>query len=268
MLADCASREDVSYVIREMISELNVGHAYYSGGDVGDEPHANARPARLRLRARRRRLEDRASPRRRGLGHRRARPALAAGRGRQGRRLPARGQRRAARSRSRIPGPASRTWPDKTVTLTVSTKPTLDADRARRRRQAARQRARPALPRLDRGATASTSRTRPAARSATSTCPSTGIDGQNDLVRQLLRPDAQGSADHRRALEQRRPDPDALHRAPESPRHELLGAPRRQGLDLAAGFAPGPEVHADQRPLRLGRRRVPLLLQAGRGSAS
>jgi len=39
MLADCASREDLSYVIREMISELNVGHAYYSGGDVGDEPH-------------------------------------------------------------------------------------------------------------------------------------------------------------------------------------------------------------------------------------
>jgi len=41
MLADCASREDVSYVIKEMISELNVGHAYYSGGDVGDEPHSN-----------------------------------------------------------------------------------------------------------------------------------------------------------------------------------------------------------------------------------
>jgi tricorn protease len=39
MLGDCASREDVSYVIREMISELNVGHAYYNGGDVGDEPH-------------------------------------------------------------------------------------------------------------------------------------------------------------------------------------------------------------------------------------
>lgn len=38
MLADCASREDVSYVIKEMISELNVGHAYYSGGDVGSEP--------------------------------------------------------------------------------------------------------------------------------------------------------------------------------------------------------------------------------------
>ncbi|MBK7875131.1 MAG: PDZ domain-containing protein [Planctomycetes bacterium] len=38
LLDDCASREDVSYVIKEMISELNVGHAYYSGGDVGDEP--------------------------------------------------------------------------------------------------------------------------------------------------------------------------------------------------------------------------------------
>jgi tricorn protease len=40
MLADCASRDDLSYVIKEMISELNVGHAYYGGGDVGDEPHA------------------------------------------------------------------------------------------------------------------------------------------------------------------------------------------------------------------------------------
>jgi len=38
MLDDCASREDLSYVIREMISELNVGHAYYSGGDVGGQP--------------------------------------------------------------------------------------------------------------------------------------------------------------------------------------------------------------------------------------
>jgi tricorn protease len=38
LLDDCASREDVSYVIREMISELNVGHAYYNGGDVGEEP--------------------------------------------------------------------------------------------------------------------------------------------------------------------------------------------------------------------------------------
>lgn len=34
MLDDCINREDVSYVISEMISELNVGHAYYFGGDT------------------------------------------------------------------------------------------------------------------------------------------------------------------------------------------------------------------------------------------
>lgn len=34
MLDDCATRRDLSYLIREMISELNVGHAYYREGDV------------------------------------------------------------------------------------------------------------------------------------------------------------------------------------------------------------------------------------------
>lgn len=38
MLDDCASREDVAYVISEMISELNVGHAYYGGGDLEWQP--------------------------------------------------------------------------------------------------------------------------------------------------------------------------------------------------------------------------------------
>ncbi len=38
MLADAASREDVSYIIGEMIGELNVGHAYYWGGDVEGQP--------------------------------------------------------------------------------------------------------------------------------------------------------------------------------------------------------------------------------------
>ena len=33
MLDDAVTREDVSFIIREMISELNVGHAYYWGGD-------------------------------------------------------------------------------------------------------------------------------------------------------------------------------------------------------------------------------------------
>jgi tricorn protease len=38
MLDDCVSRADVGYVIRELISELNVGHAYYFGNDSPNEP--------------------------------------------------------------------------------------------------------------------------------------------------------------------------------------------------------------------------------------
>ncbi|MBN2447670.1 MAG: PD40 domain-containing protein [Phycisphaerae bacterium] len=38
MLPDCVSRDDLSFLIREMISELNVGHAYYWGGDSEKGP--------------------------------------------------------------------------------------------------------------------------------------------------------------------------------------------------------------------------------------
>ena len=41
MVEDAASREDISFIISEMISELNVGHAYYWGGAVDPEPSAN-----------------------------------------------------------------------------------------------------------------------------------------------------------------------------------------------------------------------------------
>lgn len=41
MLEDAASREDVGYIIGEMIAELNVGHAYYWGGDYEQEPSRN-----------------------------------------------------------------------------------------------------------------------------------------------------------------------------------------------------------------------------------
>ena len=41
MIADCASREDVNYVIGELISELNVGHAYlWQPGEVDSSPAA------------------------------------------------------------------------------------------------------------------------------------------------------------------------------------------------------------------------------------
>jgi tricorn protease len=38
MLVDATTREDVSFIIGEMIGELNVGHAYYWGGDVEGQP--------------------------------------------------------------------------------------------------------------------------------------------------------------------------------------------------------------------------------------
>jgi tricorn protease len=38
MVEDCASRSDLSYVIGEMIAELNVGHAYYMGGESTEIP--------------------------------------------------------------------------------------------------------------------------------------------------------------------------------------------------------------------------------------
>ena len=41
MVDHAASREDVSFIIGEMISELNVGHAYYWGGDVEGQPSMN-----------------------------------------------------------------------------------------------------------------------------------------------------------------------------------------------------------------------------------
>ena len=41
MLRDAVTREDVSYIIGEMIGEFNVGHAYYWGGDVERTPFQN-----------------------------------------------------------------------------------------------------------------------------------------------------------------------------------------------------------------------------------
>jgi tricorn protease len=38
MVKDCASRSDLSFVIGEMIGELNVGHAYYLGGEHTERP--------------------------------------------------------------------------------------------------------------------------------------------------------------------------------------------------------------------------------------
>ncbi len=41
MVDDAVSREDVAYIIGEMIGELNVGHSYSGGGDVERQPNRN-----------------------------------------------------------------------------------------------------------------------------------------------------------------------------------------------------------------------------------
>ena len=41
MVDDANSREDVGFIISEMISELNVGHAYYQGRDTERGPSRN-----------------------------------------------------------------------------------------------------------------------------------------------------------------------------------------------------------------------------------
>jgi tricorn protease len=91
MLDDCASRNDVGYVVRELISELNVGHAYYNP----PRSRATVNPAvpvgLLAATSRSSRAPTRSAHLGgRHLGRRRARAAEPAVRGREGRRLPAR----------------------------------------------------------------------------------------------------------------------------------------------------------------------------------
>jgi len=38
LIEECTSREDVGFILRELIAELNVGHTYYFGGDNEDPP--------------------------------------------------------------------------------------------------------------------------------------------------------------------------------------------------------------------------------------
>jgi tricorn protease len=93
MVDDAASREDVSFIIAEMISELNVGHAYYWGGDVEGQPSENVGLLGRGLRAgprktaRRQCVPDRPDLRGRDLGHGRPQPAAPSRHGRRGGRL-------------------------------------------------------------------------------------------------------------------------------------------------------------------------------------
>ena len=78
--------------------------------------------------------------------------------------------------------------------------------------------------------------------------PDTGVDGQNDLVPAVLGQIAQGrrsssTSDGTAAARSPRASSSCSNR----PIDQLLGSARRQGLALAAGLPPGPQVHAHQR---------------------
>ncbi len=66
---------------------------------------------------------------------------------------------------------------------------------------------------------------------------STGVDAQNELVRQFMAQWTQGRAGHRRALQQRRTDSRPLHRAAQPAASQLLGGARRREPAVAAGGA-------------------------------
>ncbi len=97
LVEDAASRSDLSYIVKELIAELNVGHAYYFDEGPPGVPQVPVGMPGADFALRERRLPHRQDLRRRAVGRRRPRPAGRAGARRQGRGLPAGGQRRAAR---------------------------------------------------------------------------------------------------------------------------------------------------------------------------
>ena len=111
MVDDAASREDVSFIIAEMISELNVGHAYYFGGDVDGEPSQSVGMLGVDFElvedGDEQGLPNRAHLRGRELGLRRPQPADRARHGRRGRRFRHARERRADRHRQGPRGPRS-----------------------------------------------------------------------------------------------------------------------------------------------------------------
>ena len=184
LLEDAVTRWDVNFVHRRADRGAQlVAHLPQRRRRRGRPPKRGVGLLGRRLRARERRLPHQAHPRRRAVGQRGALAARPAGR-RTSRRATTcwRSTGRAARRRARTRGPRSRAWPSKPVLLTVNDKPTM-AGRARGAGPDARRRGPAAQPGLDRGEAPQGGRGDAAGASATSTCPTPGSNGQNELVR-------------------------------------------------------------------------------------
>ncbi len=226
LLDDAVTRWDVNFVLGEFIGELNASHTYRSGGDAGrsrergvgmlgvdwelangayrikpivrggpwdidarsplDEPGVDVQRGRLRAGRERRP----ARPGRRSLGG-------------------VRGPRRQDRGRSRSTAPPStraraRCWSRRPVS------------RARRSCASA-----PGSRSAGKAVDEATG-----GRVGYIYVQSTGVDAQNELVRQFMAQWTQGRADHRRALQQRRADSRPVHRAAQPSDAGVLGRAR------------------------------------------
>ena len=97
LIDDAVSRWDVSFVLGELIGELNSSHTYVQGGQYENGAATHDRTPRRRLRARGRLLLHHQDLRRRRVGQRGAVAAQAPRHQGERRRLPARRERQAAR---------------------------------------------------------------------------------------------------------------------------------------------------------------------------
>ena len=179
MLADCVCRDDVTYVIGEMISELNIGHAYVRGlGDVDKEPTVSLECSDVILNCLMRAYRIKRIFRRRAVD--------ADGRGplsepgidvKEGEYLPAVNQ--VPVDTARDPWAALQGLADKPVTITISAKPGARRQ-ARHCRKADRERgdASPSL--VDRTKCAYVER-QSEGKLGYIYVPNTGLEGQNDL---------------------------------------------------------------------------------------
>ena len=163
---------------------------------------------------------------------------------------------------SRDPWAAFEGLADAAVVLTVNSKPTAGG-LASGDREVSAERDGVALPRMDRAAAQARGRgdrrprrirVRPEHRRGRAKRAGPPVHGAM----------AEGRPGHRRALQQRGPDPGSVHRAAEPADAGVLGRARWTGLAMAAGRASRTEGHADQRLERVGRRRLPLLFPGSR----
>ncbi len=263
MLEDCASREDVSYVIREMIAELNVGHAYYFGGDVEETPSMSVgmpgcdfelengayRISRI-LEGGPWDVDGRGPLSQPGLGVKVGDYLLAVNG------VPV--------DTEKDPWAAFAGLAKRTVVLTVSEEPKmndkarqvivkLEADEYGLRFRAWVEKNRKYVEEKTDG------------RVGYIYVPDTSIPGQNELVRQFF-----GQVEKDALIIDERWNgggqiPTRFIELLEPADRELLGD-QRQGrcLPVAAGRPPGAEVHAHQRSRRIGRRLFPVLVPRGR----